>query len=218
MNEACAAGTGSFLEEQAEKLGISIKGEFARDCACLEEPFRLGERCTVFMERDVTGQIAQGCRSRGPCRRTRLLGRPQLPQPCRSRTQDRRRHLLSGGTAYNDAVAAAFSQILDKRSSFLRTTVSSVLSAWHSWRRIAWPAATSPANSAATTQAVNFTTREFVCQACSNFCDIKEFKIEGHKTYWGDKCSDKFRKRARADRKPVIDDLVNIATSYSNRF
>ena len=30
MNEACAAGTGSFLEEQAEKLGISIKGEFAR--------------------------------------------------------------------------------------------------------------------------------------------------------------------------------------------
>ena len=30
MNEACAAGTGSFLEEQAEKLGISIKGEFAK--------------------------------------------------------------------------------------------------------------------------------------------------------------------------------------------
>src|ERR1019366_6922583 len=30
MNEACAAGTGSFLEEQAEKLGISIKGKFAR--------------------------------------------------------------------------------------------------------------------------------------------------------------------------------------------
>ena len=29
MNEACAAGTGSFLEEQAEKLGISIIGEFA---------------------------------------------------------------------------------------------------------------------------------------------------------------------------------------------
>ena len=28
MNKACAAGTGSFLEEQAEKLGISIKGEF----------------------------------------------------------------------------------------------------------------------------------------------------------------------------------------------
>jgi len=55
---------------------------------------------------------------------------------------------------------------------------------------------------------VNFTTREFVCQACSNFCDMKEFNIEGQRTYWGDKCSDKFRKRARTDRQPVIEDLV----------
>ena len=30
MNEACAAGTGSFLEEQAAKMGISIKEQFAR--------------------------------------------------------------------------------------------------------------------------------------------------------------------------------------------
>ncbi len=30
MNKACAAGTGSFLEEQAERLGISIKQEFER--------------------------------------------------------------------------------------------------------------------------------------------------------------------------------------------
>ena len=29
MNEACAAGTGSFLEERAEELGVCIKGEFA---------------------------------------------------------------------------------------------------------------------------------------------------------------------------------------------
>jgi len=28
MNKACAAGTGSFLEEQAERLGISIIEEF----------------------------------------------------------------------------------------------------------------------------------------------------------------------------------------------
>ena len=55
---------------------------------------------------------------------------------------------------------------------------------------------------------MNFTTREFVCQACSNFCDMKEFNIEGQRTYWGDKCSDKFRKRARTDRQPVIEDLI----------
>jgi predicted nucleotide-binding protein (sugar kinase/HSP70/actin superfamily) len=37
---------------------------------------------------------------------------------------------------------------------------------------------------------------------------MKEFNIEGQRTFWGDKCSDKFRKRARTDRQPVIEDLV----------
>ena len=55
---------------------------------------------------------------------------------------------------------------------------------------------------------MNFTTREFVCRACSNYCDMKEFKIEGERSYWGDKCSDKFRKRAKTDRKPLLDDLL----------
>ena len=50
MNEACAAGTGSFLEEQAEKLGINIIGEFAELALSSDAPIRLGERCTVFME------------------------------------------------------------------------------------------------------------------------------------------------------------------------
>jgi predicted nucleotide-binding protein (sugar kinase/HSP70/actin superfamily) len=55
---------------------------------------------------------------------------------------------------------------------------------------------------------VQFRARDFVCRACSNYCDMKEFTIEGERTYWGDQCSDKFRKRARSDRKPVIDDLL----------
>jgi activator of 2-hydroxyglutaryl-CoA dehydratase len=42
MNEACAAGTGSFLEEQAEKLGISIKGEFARLALSAPAPHAAG--------------------------------------------------------------------------------------------------------------------------------------------------------------------------------
>lgn len=60
MNEACAAGTGSFLEEQAEKLGISIKGEFARLALASQHPARLGERCTVFMDRDLTAALLDG--------------------------------------------------------------------------------------------------------------------------------------------------------------
>ena len=57
-------------------------------------------------------------------------------------------------------------------------------------------------------EAVRYSLREFVCRACSNLCDMQEFTVEGVKTYWGDKCSDKFRKRARTERAPVIPDLM----------
>ncbi len=54
---------------------------------------------------------------------------------------------------------------------------------------------------------LNLSSRDFVCKACSNLCDMKEFVIDGQKSYWGDKCSDKFRKPSVTSRKPVIADL-----------
>ncbi|MCD6309454.1 MAG: CoA activase, partial [Candidatus Eremiobacteraeota bacterium] len=60
MNKVCAAGTGSFLEEQAERLGISIKKEFAECALSAPSPVRLGERCTVFMETDLIAHQQQG--------------------------------------------------------------------------------------------------------------------------------------------------------------
>ena len=96
MNEACAAGTGSFLEEQAEKLGISIKGEFAKLALSSPAPTRLGERCTVFMERDVTGLAAQGRDGPEPGGRPRVFDRAELSESRRARAQDRQRDLLPG--------------------------------------------------------------------------------------------------------------------------
>ncbi|MDD4891412.1 MAG: BadF/BadG/BcrA/BcrD ATPase family protein, partial [Phycisphaerae bacterium] len=46
MNHACAAGTGSFLEERAEELGVAIKGEFSQLAFSSKAPIKLGERCT----------------------------------------------------------------------------------------------------------------------------------------------------------------------------
>lgn len=53
MNKVCAAGTGSFLEEQAEKLDINIIKEFGKKALDSKCPAPLGERCTVFMESDL---------------------------------------------------------------------------------------------------------------------------------------------------------------------
>jgi predicted CoA-substrate-specific enzyme activase len=60
MNSACAAGTGSFLEEQAERLKIDIQQDFSRLALSSAAPACLGERCTVFMESDLVHHQQQG--------------------------------------------------------------------------------------------------------------------------------------------------------------
>jgi hypothetical protein len=57
------------------------------------------------------------------------------------------------------------------------------------------------------TSKVDYKLREFICHGCSNSCQIQEFDVEGEKTYWGDKCSDRYRKVSKAATRPVIDDL-----------
>ncbi|HET9698936.1 MAG TPA: acyl-CoA dehydratase activase [Terriglobales bacterium] len=209
MNEACAAGTGSFLEEQAEKLGISIKGEFADLALASKNPARLGERCTVFMERDVTSLLLKGAEvgdlAAGLAYSVALN---YLNRVVRGRKIGKV-IFFQGGTAYNDAVAAAFSQILGQQIIVPphNGVIGAIGMALIARDRMATSQKPSKFRGYDLDK-VDFTTREFVCQACSNFCDIKEFKIEGNKSYWGDKCSDKFRKRARTDRVPVIPDLV----------
>lgn len=58
MNYVCAAGTGSFIEEQAEKLGIGIN-VFA-NVTVNRTPPPTSDRCTVFMEKDIDLLMAAG--------------------------------------------------------------------------------------------------------------------------------------------------------------
>ena len=218
MNEACAAGTGSFLEEQAEKLGINIIGEFAELALSSDAPVRLGERCTVFMERDVNSYLQRGADKKDLVAGlaysiafnylNRLVGRRHVGETI----------YFQGGTAYNDSVAAAFSMILDKdivvppyngvvgaigvallaREKMAATQAPSRFRGWD-------------------LEKVDYTIREFTCKGCSNECDIRQFTIGEEKTYWGDKCSDRYRKRAKVDKEPIIRDLVEFrnALMYS---
>ena len=218
MNEACAAGTGSFLEEQAEKLGINIIGEFAELALSSKAPVRLGERCTVFMERDVNSYLQRGADKKDLVAGlaysiaynylNRLVGRRHIGDTI----------YFQGGTAYNDSVAAAFSLILDK----------DIIVPPHNGVVGAIGVALLAREKMAATQApsrfrgwdlekVDYTIREFTCKGCSNECDIRQFTIGDEKTYWGDKCSDRYRKRAKVDKEPIIRDLVEFrnALCYS---
>lgn len=52
MNTVCAAGTGSFLDHQAERLGIDIT-EFSLIATQSKHPVRIAGRCSVFAESDM---------------------------------------------------------------------------------------------------------------------------------------------------------------------
>ncbi len=52
MNTVCAAGTGSFLDQQAARLGIRIE-EFGDLAGRSVSPVRIAGRCSVFAESDM---------------------------------------------------------------------------------------------------------------------------------------------------------------------
>ncbi len=59
MNTVCAAGTGSFLDQQAGRLGISIE-EFGTLALKSKHPVRIAGRCTVFAETDMIHKQQMG--------------------------------------------------------------------------------------------------------------------------------------------------------------
>jgi predicted CoA-substrate-specific enzyme activase len=211
MNEACAAGTGSFLEERAEELGIAIKGEFAELALSSQAPVKLGERCTVFMQQDVSAY-----QHRGAIKQDLTAGLAySIVYNYLNRVVRGRKIgdviFFQGGTAYNDAIAAAFAKVLGKKvivppyngvigavgAALLAREKAAVLNKPSSFRGYGL-------------ESVDYTLREFTCKACSNFCNMQEFTVEGEKTYWGDQCSDKFRRKQVSEKKPVIDDLMGM--------
>jgi predicted CoA-substrate-specific enzyme activase len=58
MNNVCAAGTGSFIEEQAQKLRCPLSDYSARTEG-KRAPIS-SDRCTVFMERDINHYLNEG--------------------------------------------------------------------------------------------------------------------------------------------------------------
>ncbi len=235
MNDACAAGTGSFLEERADELDIAIIGQFAELALSSDAPIRLGERCTVFMERDVNSYM-----HRGANKADIVAGLAYSVVYNYINRVVRGRKIgdtifFQGGTAYNDAVAAAFAAVCGKQIIIPphNGVIGAIGAALLAQDKMNAPAGTvvesdraggvyvsdKPGAEPASRRckfrgydlsAVDYTLDEFVCKGCSNCCQIQAFTVEGEKTYWGDKCSDRYRKRVKATNKPVIEDLISL--------
>jgi len=211
MNEACAAGTGSFLEEQAAKMGISIVDEFAQLALSAAAPVQMGERCTVFMEKDVSAYLRQGVeKSDIAAGLAMAVVQNYLNRVVRGRKIGGVIY-FQGGTAYNHAVAAAFAATLGKPIIVpphcgVMGAIGAALLAKEKMR----DALKTSQFHGFDLENVDFKVRHFSCKACSNHCDMQEITVNRERTYWGDKCSERYRKARKAGRTATLPDLIEL--------
>ncbi len=190
MNKVCAAGTGSFLEEQAEKLGINIVGEFGCMAFSSSCPAKLGERCTVFMESDLNSHSQKGDSKENLVAGLaysivhNYLNRVVGNKPVGDKI------FFQGGVTNNKSVVAAFEKVTGK----------SIIVPPHFDVTGAIGAAMLARDSLTTGQKTKFKgfdvrnrtykTDNFECKRCNNHCEIRRVRIEGEKKplYYGGRC------------------------------
>jgi predicted CoA-substrate-specific enzyme activase len=196
MNGACAAGTGSFLEEQAERLAIRIEEEFAARAHRASAPACLGERCTVFMESDLVHH-----QQRGVSLDDLTAGLAYaIVHNYLNRVVDARpvghRVLFLGGVAHNTAVAAAFEAVLGRPVRVpphhdVTGAIGAALLAREEMR--AQPARRTRFRGFARAGRA-FQTRSLVCRACPNLCEVKQLVVNGEAPcFYGARC-DRFER------------------------
>ena len=200
MNKVCAAGTGSFIEEQSERLDVNIKEEFASLALQADAPCRLGERCAVFMETDILSHQQRGAPREDLCGG---LGYSIVLNYLNRVVQEKRvgdNIFFQGGVAYNNAVVAAFEKVTGK--PFTVPDHHEVTGAWGMAMiaRELWDGV-----SESTFKGWDLATRKyeqssFECADCSNHCEIKVVQVEGEEPlYYGSRCEkyDVERKKAQ---------------------
>lgn len=112
MNTVCAAGTGSFIEEQASKLGCPLP-EYSSRTESVKSPVS-SDRCTVFMERDMNHFLSEGYHVDEVLASALHSVRDNYMTKVATEAKIGETILFQGATAKNRALIAAFEQRLQK--------------------------------------------------------------------------------------------------------
>ena len=208
MNKACAAGTGSFIEEQAEKLNVSVKEEFAEIALHAGSPCRLGERCTVFMENSLMANLQRGADKNNLLAGLaysivqNYINRVVAGKPVGSTV------FFQGGVAFNKAVVAAFEKYLGRKVTVpphhdVTGAIGMALIA-RSHMKEQPTLATRFKGFDVSRRPYDITS--FECRSCPNVCEINKVKIEGEKglLFYGGRCE---KYDVRRGQKSSVPDL-----------
>ncbi len=207
MNKVCAAGTGSFLEEQAERLGINIKKEFSELALSSQAPAPMGERCTVFIETDMVHHQQKGVDKSGL---VSGLAYSIVHNYLNRVVGDRRigEHIFfQGGTAANLAVVAAFEKVTGKKITVPEHhDVTGAIGAAILAMREKDPSQPTRFKGFDLSKK-KYSIESFECRDCANICEVRKVLIEGEKPlYYGGRC-EKYDVKREASSATKVPDL-----------
>ncbi|MGD9938746.1 MAG: acyl-CoA dehydratase activase [Clostridia bacterium] len=206
MNNVCAAGTGSFVEEQARKLGVDI-GAYADLASGVRAP-RVSDRCTVFMERDINHLLATGCSVEEVLAAALHAVRENYLRKVAAGKAIGKVVFFQGATAKNRALVAAFEQKLGRP----------ILVSAYCHLTGAYGAALTLLD-----QGIQTTTfrglglchtpipvRTETCELCGNHCKLSVAKAGGEEVAFGFLCGREYGTKAYVAKKHSVPSLDSI--------
>jgi predicted CoA-substrate-specific enzyme activase len=185
MNTVCAAGTGSFLDQQASRLNIPIE-KFGKLAVKSKKDLNLGGRCTVFAESDMIQKQQAGHEIKdiisGLC--TNLV-KNYINNVAKGKELEKP-FVLIGGVAANKGIVKAFEKELG--SKMIIPKYYNVIGA------IGMAFLVLDENVKDTKfKSLNFEKYKlkrsvFKCKDCENNCDIVKVKMGKETIHIGSKC------------------------------
>jgi len=213
MNKACAAGTGSFIDEMAEMLGISVKtGEFADLAFQADHTIDMGTRCAAFMGQAVPAAQREGVSKEViTASLANSIAKNYLSKVVGTRKLGNK-VILTGAVFYNKAVVASFNQLLPGKTLMVseHREVSGAIGA----ALLAREAINGQASRFKGFQSVivnNCNLSTFTCQGCDNNCAITQMKVPNEKpTFYGSRCDKYDSTLSQSRRETFFDERENL--------
>jgi predicted CoA-substrate-specific enzyme activase len=207
MNKVCAAGTGSFLQEQADRLDVNIDEEFSKLAFSSKAPVDLGTRCTVFMESDLIHHQQVGSPKVDLLAGLSYSIANNYIEKVVGNKKIGERIYFQGGVAGNKSVLAAFENILGKKITVPQNynvtgAIGAALIALE--RRHGYGKSDFVGFDLIDRE---YEVESFECQHCPNHCDIKRMSIGGEfKSFYGGIC-DRYELKSEKTADHVLPDL-----------
>ena len=189
MNTVCAAGTGSFLDRQAQRLNISIE-EFSRQALASGTPTHIAGRCTVFAESDMVHKQQMGYPTKdilyGLCQALvrNYLNNVGLGKDIRPPI------VFQGGVAFNLGIVKALQEELNAEIIVPphHEVMGAIGAALLVHEEMVNNNNESKFNGFSVSE-VNYYTSSFECRACPNLCEIAQLSQSGQVlARWGGRC------------------------------